>query len=94
MDAPRTPTRSADPSTPPKARSAPGKQPAAQGRLDWRELLQWLEADGLIDPAAGRYGWERCAHASGKLHALQRVALAGLKRLSNGRTLDMNVLTE
>jgi general secretion pathway protein E len=94
MDVSRPPTRSADPSAPPKARSAPGAPPAAQGRLDWRELLQWLEADGLIDAAAGRYGWERCAHASGKLHALQRVALAGLKRLSDGRTLDLDVLTE
>jgi len=67
---------------------------SAHGRLDWRELLQWLEADGVIDAASSRYGWERCAHASGKLHALQRVALAGLKRRSDGRSLDLDLLTE
>ncbi len=77
----------------PTSASRPHAQPA-NGRLDWRELLQWLQADGLIDAATERYGWERCAHASAKLHALQRVAQAGLKRQGDGRGLDLDTLTE
>jgi general secretion pathway protein E len=77
----------------PTSASRPPSQPA-NGRLDWRELLQWLQADGLIDAATERYGWERCAHASAKLHALQRVAQAGLKRQGDGRGLDLDTLTE
>ena len=80
--------QSAFPTSPRPPRGSPS------GALDWRELLQWLEVDGLIDVAAGRYGWERCAHASGKLHALQRVAQAGLKRMADGRGLDVDLLTE
>jgi general secretion pathway protein E len=95
MDVHRTSSRpAAETGAPPPSRSAANVTQAAQARLDWRELLQWLEADGLIDAAISRYGWERCAHASGKLHALQRVAQTGLKRLADGRTLDVDLLTE
>ncbi|WP_298292797.1 GspE/PulE family protein [Thiomonas sp.] len=84
-------------SSPPATSPAPSPQTAStlpQGRLDWRELLQWLQADGVIDAATGRYGWERCAHASGKLHALHRIALAELKCQRDGRVLDIDTLTE
>ncbi len=77
-----------------RATAATAASSTPQGRLHWRELLQWLEADGWIDAAAAKFGWERCAHASDKLHALQRVAQAGLKRRSDGRAIDLDLLTE
>jgi len=89
MDLPRASASPASSALAPQTTSA-----TPQGRLDWRELLQWLQADGVIDAATARYGWERCAHASGKLHALHRIALAELKRQRDGRVLDIDTLTE
>jgi len=62
--------------------------------LDWRELLGWLQTDGLIsaedvDRVARRYG-----AGSSSLHALVRLGAAGLARLDNGKALDTESLTE
>jgi len=66
----------------------------SRGVLDWRELLGWLQSDGLIgaedaDRVARRYG-----AGSSSLHALVRLGGAGLTRLDNGKALDTESLTE
>ena len=66
----------------------------SRGVLDWRELLGWLQTDGLIsaedvDRVARRYG-----AGSSSLHALVRLGAAGLARLDNGKALDTESLTE
>ena len=38
------------PATPSKSRTEPGaRQAAPSGPLDWRRLVEWLSADGVID---------------------------------------------
>ncbi len=63
------------------------------GVLDWRALLQWLHDDGLIDDAGLRRGLDRAAHASERLHALQKIANANLQRGGDGPMLDLDFLT-
>ncbi|MBI5721988.1 MAG: Flp pilus assembly complex ATPase component TadA [Burkholderiales bacterium] len=65
-----------------------------KGRLDWRQLLDWLRDDGLVggeeaDRVARRFG----AGAS-SLHALVRLGGAGLTRRGTQRPLDTEALTE
>ncbi len=65
----------------------------AHGPLEWRDLLRWLHEDGLIDDAGLRQGMDRSAHASARQHALQKVANAGLVRVSDAKALDLDLLT-
>jgi general secretion pathway protein E len=84
---------------PSKARSdspsAPAQRAAARSRagaLDWRELLDWLHEDGVLDAAGRRQGLDRGSHASERLHALQRIAGLGLVRADDARSLDLEQL--
>ncbi len=64
-----------------------------QGPLHWQAVLQALFQDAWIDDAELRRGLDRCAHGSSRLHALQRVAAAGLARKSDAKLLDVDALT-
>ncbi len=63
------------------------------GPLDWRDVLHWLHDDDFIDDAGLRQGLDRCAHASERLHALHKVANAGLTRVADAKALDLDQLT-
>ncbi len=64
------------------------------GRLDWRPLLGWLRADGLIsDEDAHRTAGRFNAGASAQ-HPLVRLAAAGLLRKGSNKPLDTEALTE
>jgi general secretion pathway protein E len=65
---------------------------AAAGRLEWRQLLQWLREDGWIGADDAERVTRRFAAGSSSLHALVRLGGAGLVR--HGRTLDAEALTE
>ncbi|MCH7343971.1 Flp pilus assembly complex ATPase component TadA [Pelomonas sp. CA6] len=71
--------------------AAPGR---TEHRLEWRTLLQWLLADGLIDDEQCRQTEARFAAGDSSMHALVRLARAGLMRADNGKPLDMEGLTE
>jgi general secretion pathway protein E len=67
---------------------------AHTGRLDWRPLLGWLRADGLIsDEDAHRTAGRFNAGASAQ-HPLVRLAAAGLLRKGSTKPLDTEALTE
>ncbi|MBI5259992.1 MAG: Flp pilus assembly complex ATPase component TadA [Burkholderiales bacterium] len=72
----------------------PAPSPAAppRGRLDWRQLLQWLREDGWVSAVDADRVVKRFGHGDSSLHALVRLGGAGLQR--NGRALDAEVLTE
>nr|WP_295078053.1 GspE/PulE family protein [uncultured Roseateles sp.] len=76
-----------------KATSAPKASPL-EGRLDWRAMLHWLLEDGLIDEPQVLRTQSRFAAGDSSLHPLVRLGHAGLTRLSNGKTLDVDALTE
>ncbi len=63
------------------------------GPLHWQAVLQALFEDAWIDEPTLRRGLDRCAHASSRLHALQRVAAAALNHCVDARVLDLDVLT-
>ena len=67
---------------------------APQGRLDWQRLLEWLQADGVIDAEARERTEKRFGAGASSQHALVRVGGAGLERKSDRKPLDTELLTE
>jgi len=75
--------------------SAAAAVPArAEGRLEWRSLLHWMQEDGLIDAEQVQRTEGRFAAGDSALHPLVRLGHAGLVRASNGKALDLDQLTE
>jgi general secretion pathway protein E len=76
------------------AKTSPPAMPPAlpRGRLEWRQLLDWLREDGWVTPADAERVVKRFGHGDSSLHALVRLGGAGLQR--NGRALDAEALTE
>ncbi|MCV2363541.1 GspE/PulE family protein [Paucibacter sp. DJ1R-11] len=66
----------------------------AEGRLEWRALLHWLRDDGLIDDEQVLRTEARFAAGDSSLHPLVRLGHGGLSRLSNGKPLDVDALSE
>ncbi len=76
----------------PSQRSA--KQPAYFGPVTWRGLVEWLNADGVIDDAEAQRTIARCAQAESRQHPLERLAAVAMKRASDGKVLDMDMLVQ
>jgi general secretion pathway protein E len=74
-------------------RAAAAASAAAHGRLDWRQLLQWLQDDGLVDRAAADRVTRRFGAGDSSLHPLVRLGGAGLVRSDTGAALDTESLT-
>ena len=65
-----------------------------EGRLEWRTVLHWMRDGGLIDAEQVKRTEARFAAGDSALHPLVRLGHAGLTRLSNGKPLDIDALTE
>ncbi|HMN93967.1 MAG TPA: ATPase, T2SS/T4P/T4SS family [Hydrogenophaga sp.] len=76
--------------SPPPAPSAE----ADRGPLDWRRLVEWLQADGVITTEEAARTIARCASAHSAQHPLQRLAVVAMARAADGRVLDTEMLTE
>lgn len=72
----------------------PAAAPLYQGPLDWRPLVQWLRADGVITPEGAERTIARCSQAESAQHPLLRLASVAMLRASDGRPLDLEMLTE
>ena len=95
MSTPASPRRSDRPGPP--APPGPGPSALAQGRLEWRQLLDWLHHDGWIGAADVERVSRRLGAGASTLHALVRLGGAGMeRRLPDGSTrpLDVEALTE
>ena len=64
------------------------------GPLDWRSLLAWLLADGVVGAEEAQRTSERCARAESAQHPLLRLAGVGMRRVSDGKLLDAELLTQ
>lgn len=86
-------TSSKSSSTPmaPAAGLAPLKP---EGRLEWRQLLRWLQDDGLIDEEQVKRTEQRFAAGDSSLHPLVRLGHGGLTRAGSNKPLDVDQLTE
>ncbi|MGS5088561.1 GspE/PulE family protein [Hydrogenophaga sp. A37] len=68
--------------------------PADIGPLDWRSLVKWLREDGVISADEAARTVARCASAHSAQHPLQRLAVVGMARESDGHVLDIETLTQ
>jgi general secretion pathway protein E len=77
--------------------SAPATAAAVQppaGPLDWRTLVGWLQADGVISADEAQRTTARCASAHSAQHPLQRLAVVGMARAADGHLLNIEALTQ
>ncbi|TXH89501.1 MAG: type II/IV secretion system protein [Rhodoferax sp.] len=70
------------------------KKPQHLGPLNWRVLLQWLHADGVIGTEEAQRVTARCSAAESSQHPLLRLGSVSIKRASDGKTLDVELLTQ
>jgi len=64
------------------------------GPLDWRSLVQWLQADGLISTQEAQRIHTRCAQAESVQHPLLRLASVVVRRVTDERALDLEALVQ
>jgi general secretion pathway protein E len=66
----------------------------ASGPLDWRSLVQWLQADGVITVQEAQRIHTRCAQAESAQHPLVRLASVAVRRASDDKPMDIERLTQ
>jgi general secretion pathway protein E len=64
------------------------------GLVDWKRLVDWLSADGVISSDEARRTIARCSQAESAQHALVRLASVAMTRQSDGKPLDIETLTQ
>jgi general secretion pathway protein E len=64
------------------------------GPLDWRTLVQWLQADGVISAQEAQRIHTRCAQAESAQHPLLRLASVAVRRASDDKPMDLERLTQ
>ncbi len=64
------------------------------GPVDWRSLLGWLHADGVISDEEAQRTTARCAQAESAQHPLVRLASVSMRRASDGKPLDIEILAQ
>ncbi|MDD0811862.1 ATPase, T2SS/T4P/T4SS family [Curvibacter sp. RS43] len=75
--------------TPTPAPSAP-----FEGLLDWRRVVGWLREDRVISAEEAERTVARCAQAESMQHPLVRLASVAMSRASDGKSLDLESLTQ
>ncbi|RZL92652.1 MAG: type II/IV secretion system protein [Variovorax sp.] len=77
--------------------AVPSSAPAAarhDGPLDLRHLIEWLAKDGVISPLEAKRTLARCAQAESRQAPLVRLANVAMTRESDGKPLDLEMLTQ
>ncbi len=64
------------------------------GLVDWRKLVEWLSADGVISLDEARRTVARCSQAESAQHPLVRLASVAMSRQADGKPLDIEILTQ
>ena len=64
------------------------------GPLDWRRLVKWLHSDAVISAEEAQRITARCAQAESVQHPLVRLASVSVRRASDGKPLDIEMLTQ
>ncbi len=76
------------------AKHSPSAKPVPAGPLDWRRMVEWLNADGVISAEEARRTIARCSQAESAQHPLVRLASVAMQRSSDGKPLDIEALTQ
>jgi len=64
---------------------APSPARPAAGPVDWRQLVQWLQADGVISAEEAQRTIARCAQAESAQHPLVRLASVAMRRAADAQ---------
>ena len=64
------------------------------GPVNWRLLVKWLQADGVIAQDEAARTISRCAQAESAQHPLLRLASVSMRRASDGKPLDVEMLSQ
>lgn len=64
------------------------------GPLDWRKLVEWLSEDGVISIAEATRTITRCSQVQSAQAPLIRLASVSMTRLSDGKPLDIETMTQ
>jgi len=73
---------------------APPAKKIHVGPLDWRRLVEWLQADGVISDEQAARTIARCAQAESVQHPLVRLASVSMRRAADNKPLDIETLTQ
>ena len=65
-----------------------------EGPLDWRRLVEWLREDAVIADDEAARTIARCSQGESAQHPLVRLASVSMRRVSDGRPLDIEMLTQ
>jgi general secretion pathway protein E len=65
-----------------------------RGPLHWRTLVEWLSEDGVISQEEAKRTIARCSQAESAQHPLVRLAAVAMTRASDGKPLDIEMLTQ
>jgi len=72
----------------------PSSESRYEGPLDLRHLIEWLARDGVISPHEAKRTLARCAQAESRQPPLVRLASVAMTRESDGKPLDLEMLTQ
>jgi general secretion pathway protein E len=64
------------------------------GPIDWRRLVEWLHADGVISQEEANRTIARCAQAESVQHPMVRLANVSMRRVIDNKPLDIELLTQ
>ncbi len=64
------------------------------GPLQWRSIVDWLRADGVISAEQAERTIARCAQAESSQHPLVRLGNLSMLRAADDKPLDVDMLTE
>ena len=64
------------------------------GPVDWRRLVEWLQHDKVITDEEAQRTIGRCAQAESSQHPLVRLASVSMRRASDQKPLDIEMLTQ
>ena len=76
------------------AKHSPSSKSVPMGPVDWRRMVEWLNADGAISGEEARRTIARCSQAESAQHPLVRLASVAMQRASDGKPLDIEALTQ
>ena len=67
---------------------------AHEGPLEWRQIVDWLRADGAISLEEAQRTIARCSQAESRQHPIVRLANVAMTPANEGKPLDAEALTE
>ncbi|WP_210544980.1 GspE/PulE family protein [Rhodoferax sp. PAMC 29310] len=73
---------------------SPSVGSAHRGPVDWRSLVTWLHQDKVISLEEAKRITARCAQAESVQHPLVRLASVSVRRASDDKAMDIELLTQ